>query len=482
MSRILNWRLIINVTSRISFIVTVALLFSAGIAIIYSESVSPFLFSSLISGAIGFFSFITTGRNIDELIHRKEAFFLVTLSWIYISLIGSLPFIFSGAIPSFINAFFESVSGFTTTGSSILTDIEALPKSILFWRSLTHWIGGIGIVVLFIIVMPSLHEGGYHLFTLESSFQDKIQPKIKSVGQRLAYIYITLTIVEIILLLAGGMNLFESVCHAFGTIATGGFSPKNSSIGGYSAYIQYVVMIFMLLSGTNFIIHYYIIKRQISKIKQNEEVKFYYSVVVFIGIILTLVLFFKGAKPFEEAFRESFFQVISIITCTGYATADYLIWPSFAWILIFFIMFFGGSTGSTAGGIKMARHLLVYKNLKRVYRETAHPKAVVPLKLNGNVIAEPINKSILSFVSAYLIIFLIGSILLLFTGLDGKSSASAAATAMAGIGPGIGTVGPAANFAHLTDFAKFTLTSLMILGRLEIFTVLALFTRNFWNQ
>ena len=478
----LNWRLIVNITGKISFIVTSALLISTGVALIYSESVSPFLFSALISGAIGFTSHVATKRNYDELIQRKEAFFLVTTSWIYISLIGSLPFIFSGSVPSFINSFFESVSGFTTTGSSILTDIEALPKSVLFWRSLTHWIGGIGIIVLFIIIMPSLNEGGYQMFTLESSFHDKIQPKIKSVGQRLAFIYITLTALETILLLAGGMNLFDSVCHAFGTIATGGFSPRNSSIGGYSAYIQYVVMIFMLLSGTNFIIHYYLVKRMFSKIKKNEEVRFYYFIVLFTGLTLTLVLFMGGAKSFEEAFRASFFQVISIVTCTGYATADYLTWPSFAWILIFFIMFFGGSTGSTAGGIKMARHLLVYKNLKRLFRETAHPMAIVPLKLNQNVITEPINRSVLAFISAYLLIFFIGSALLLFTGLDGKTSASAAATAMAGIGPGIGTIGPASNFAHLSDFAKLTLTLLMILGRLEIFTVLTLFTRNFWRK
>lgn len=330
--------------------------------------------------------------------------------------------------------------------------------------------------------MPSLHEGGYQLFTLESSFQDKIQPKIKSVGLRLAYIYITLTVLETLLLLAGGMNLFESVCHAFGTIATGGFSPKNSSIGGYSPYIQYVVMIFMLLSGTNFIIHYYIVKRSFSKLKQNEEFKFYYLVVFIIGITITGVLFLNGGKSFEEAFRESFFQVISIITCTGFATADYLIWPNFAWILIFFSMFFGGSTGSTAGGIKMARHLLVYKNLKRVYRENAHPNAILPLKLNGNIISESTNNSILSFISTYLLIFFIGSVLLLLSGLEEKTATSAVATAMAGIGPGIGTVGPAGNFAHLTDFAKTVLTLLMILGRLEIFTVLVLFTRNFWKE
>jgi trk system potassium uptake protein len=482
MVHLLKWKLIINLVSRISLIVSAALLLSGGVGLLYSEKIWSFLFASLISGSLGILFFLTTRNLQDDTVKRKEAFFMVTFSWLYISLVGCLPFIFSGTIPSFTDAFFESVSGFTTTGSSILTDIEALPKSILFWRSLTHWIGGIGIIVLFIIIMPSLHEGGYHLFTLESSFQEKIQPRIKSVGQRLAYIYILLTVLETLLLLAGGMNLFESVCHTFGTVATGGFSPKNSSIGGYSAYIQYVIMIFMMLSGTNFIIHYYIYKRAFSKIKKNEEVRFYYSVILLIGTIITLVLAFKGEKPLETAFRESFFQVISIITCTGYATSDYLLWPSFAWILIFFSMFFGGSTGSTAGGIKMARHLLLIKNLKRLFRESVHTKGIFPMTLNGNIINEPVNNSILAFISLYMVIFFSGSIILSLTGLDGASSVSAAATAMAGIGPGIGTVGPASNFAHLTDLAKITMTILMILGRLEIFTVLIIFTRSFWKE
>ncbi len=482
MNRLFNWVLIINILSRVFFIATAALLITAVVSWLYTENLLPFLLSSAITGTIGIVTFIPTWNKTEELIHRKEAFILVTFSWIFICLIGSMPYLFSGTIPSFTDALFESVSGFTTTGSSILTDIESLPHSILFWRSLTHWIGGIGIIVLFIIIMPSLHEGGYQLFTLESSFQEKIQPRIKSVGQRLAYIYIFLTGIEIIFLLAGGMNLFESVCHSFGTIATGGFSPKNSSIGGYSPYIQYVVMIFMLLSGMNFIIHYYLIKRAFTKIKGNEEVRFYYAAIFILGSIITVVLFSNGARSFEQSFRESFFQVISIVTCTGYATADYLLWPSSAWMLIFFMMFLGGSTGSTAGGIKMARHLLVYKNLKRLFMEFSHPYAIMPLKLNQNVISERINQSILSFVSVYLVIFFIGCTLLIFTGLDGKSSASAAATAMAGIGPGIGTVGPASNFAHLSDFAKLILTFLMLLGRLEIFTVLILYTRNFWKK
>ncbi len=483
MSRILNFKAIVNVLSRISFILAAALLFTTGVALVFSESVRPFLLTFLLSVITGAGLWVKNRKQRgDEIIQRREAFFSVTVSWFYISLLGSLPFIFSGAIPSFVNAFFESVSGFTTTGSSILTDIEALPKSILFWRSLTHWIGGIGIIVLFIVIMPSLHEGGYHLFTLESSFQEKIHPRIRSVGLRLLYIYIFLTATVTILLLAGGMNLFESVCHAFGTIATGGFSPKNTSIGGYSPYIQYVVMFFMLLSGMNFIIHYYLLKREFKKAKENEEVKFYLLTVLVIGAVVTTILYSSKGTNFEELFRESFFQVISIVTCTGYATADYLQWPLQGWLIIFFAMFLGGSTGSTAGGIKMARYLMLFKNIQRFFRETSHPKAVVPIKLNGKVINESTNSSILSYPAIYITVFVIGSIILSFTGLDGKTAASSAATAMAGIGPGIGTVGPASNFAHLSDFAKLTMSALMILGRLEIYTVLILFTRNFWRE
>jgi trk system potassium uptake protein TrkH len=278
------------------------------------------------------------------------------------------------------------------------------------------------------------------------------------------------------------MNLFESVCHAFGTVATGGFSPKNTSIGGYSSYIQYVIMVFMLLSGMNFIIHYYLLKREFKKVKENEEIKFYLLSVLFIGAVITSVLYSSRGTHFEESFRESFFQVISIVTCTGYATADYLQWPLWGWLIVFFAMFLGGSTGSTAGGIKMARHLMLFKNIGRFFRESVHPKAIFPIKLNGKAISEQTNSSILAYPAVYMLVFVLGSFVLLFTGLDGKTAASSAATAMAGIGPGIGTVGPAANFAHLSVLAKLTMAVLMILGRLEIYTVLILFTRKFWTE
>ena len=483
MNQVLNFGIILKVLSRISFILAVALLSTTIVALIFAEDVAPFLYSLAVTVCIGIVLFFYNRKiKKEDVIQRKDAFFSVTVSWFFISLVGSMPFIFSQAIPSFTDAFFESVSGFTTTGSSILTDIEALPKSILFWRSLTHWIGGIGIIVLFIVVMPSLHEGGYHLFTLESSFQEKIQPRIRSVGLRLLFIYFFLTSTVTVLLLAGGMNLFESVCHAFGTVATGGFSPKNTSIGGYSSYIQYVIMVFMLLSGMNFIIHYYLLKREFKKVKENEEIKFYLLSVLFIGAVITSVLYSSRGTHFEESFRESFFQVISIVTCTGYATADYLQWPLWGWLIVFFAMFLGGSTGSTAGGIKMARHLMLFKNIGRFFRESVHPKAIFPIKLNGKAISEQTNSSILAYPAVYMLVFVLGSFVLLFTGLDGKTAASSAATAMAGIGPGIGTVGPAANFAHLSVLAKLTMAVLMILGRLEIYTVLILFTRKFWTE
>jgi trk system potassium uptake protein TrkH len=347
---------------------------------------------------------------------------------------------------------------------------------------MTHWIGGIGIIVLVIIVMPSLHIGGYHLFTLESSFREKIQPKIKAVGNRLLFIYILLTVAEIILLFLGKMSLFDSVCHSFGTVATGGFSTKNSSIINYSPYIQYVVTTFMLLAGTNFLIHYYLLKSNFKKIRENEELKFYLIVVLIIGLVVTSILYFKMGKPLEESFREAFFQVISIITCTGFASADYLLWPTAGWVIIFFTMFLGGSTGSTSGGIKMARHLILLKNLSRIFRQIKSPHAILSVRLNKNMINEDVNRSILTFISVYMMIFLIGSISLIILGIDYKTSTGSVATCMAGIGPGIGTVGPVSNFAHLPDIGKWILSLLMLIGRLEIYTFLVLFTGNYWMK
>ena len=483
MSTLINFEIVFKVISRNLFILSAALFACVGVAVLFSEETMPFLLSSLISLIAGLLLFLATRKQDKDItIHRKDAYLTVTLSWLIISLIGCLPYLFSGAIPSFVNAFFESVSGFTTTGSSILVDIEVLPKSILFWRSFTHWIGGIGIIVLVIIIMPSLQIGGYHLFTLESSLQEKIQPKIKSVGTRLLMIYVVLTIAEVIFLLLGNMNLFESVCHAFGTVATGGFSPKNTSIIAYSPYIQYVITIFMFLAGTNFVIHYYLFKGDFVKVKENEELRFYILVVFTIVAVVTASLYFTMQKPLEESFRDAFFQVVSIVTCTGFASADYLQWPAFAWTIIFFSMFLGGSTGSTAGGIKMVRHLILLKNIKRAFRQLISPNAVLRIRLNSNALSTETNRSILTFIAVYFLVFLLGSLSLVFLGIDGETAGSAVATCMAGIGPGIGTVGPVSNFAHLPDLGKIILSFLMLVGRLEIYTVIVLFSRSFWSR
>lgn len=465
------------------WIMTGAMIVCAGVAKFNSEAVFPFTITAIITLFTGVaLSPAGTIPGNGFTLTRKEAYITVSFSWLLISLAGTLPYILSGAIPSFTDAIFESVSGFTTTGSSILTDIEALPKSILFWRSLTHWIGGIGVIVLVIVIMPTLQIGGYHLFTLESSLKEKIQPRIKSVGLRLLYIYLALTVSEIVLLMIGKMSLFESVCHAFGTVATGGFSPKNSSLGGYSPYIQYVVMLFMVLAGTNFVIHYYLIKGEFRKFIKNEEFRFYLTVIVAIGSIVTALLLLNTGKTFEVAFRESFFQVISIVTCTGYATADYMLWPQTGWVIIFLAMFLGGSTGSTAGGVKMARHLVVLKNIQRSFRQIIQPNAVFRLTLNKNNVNDDTNNSIIGFVILYLMIFVAGSMLVLLTGINIPEAVSSVATCMAGIGPGLGAVGPAGNFDYMPDITKLILSGLMLIGRLEIYTIIELFTLNFWRR
>ncbi|MBE0653826.1 MAG: TrkH family potassium uptake protein [Bacteroidales bacterium] len=481
-SNSVNLFIVLKVLSRNLLIISAALILCASVALLYHEDANPFLLASGIAMLTGGGFYLITSKRKGEYVQKKEAYLSVTLSWVLLGLFGSLPYLFSGSIPSFTDAIFESVSGFTTTGSSILADIESLPKAILFWRSLTHWIGGIGIIVLFIIIMPAFQMGGYQMFTMESSLQEKIQPKIRSVGTRLLIIYIALTFSEVLFLLFGGMNIFESVCHAFGTIATGGFSPKNSSIGGYSPFIQYVIMIFMLLSGTNFIIHYYLVKRNFRKVRENDELKYYLAFIGSIGLIITGILFFGLNKSFGESFRESFFQVISIVTCTGYATADYMQWPQVAWIIILFSMFLGGSTGSTAGGIKIARHVVLIRNIRKVFSQLANPNAILSVKLNNRTIPDETNNSIIGFIYLYIIIFIAGSLLLAITGLDGITAASSVATCMAGIGPGIGSVGPAGNFAHIPDAAKWILSLVMIMGRLEIFTILMLFTREYWRS
>ena len=479
--KLINPLLIIRILSTILLIETISYLFCLPVVFLYKESPSPFLWSAAITLFLSAICYIISRGADSDKFSNRDGFMAVTLSWVIFSLLGALPYLISGTIPSFIDAFFESTSGFSTTGSSILKNVEILPFSILFWRSLTHWIGGLGMIVILIIILPSIRATGYQLFSLESSMREKIHPKTKAIVFRVLFIYLGLTLAEIILLNIGEMNLFDSICHSFGTVATGGFSTKNNSLAYYSSYSQYIVMIFMFLAGTSQVIYYYIVKLNFKKVRQNEELWFYIAVSLIAGTIATIILLVNSTRTFEESFREGFFQIISIITCTGFTSSDYIVWPGAALLLIFLLMFAGASTGSTGGGIRMARHLIVVKNIKNIFVKLNHPKSISFIKLNGNSVAENTNISILSFVVLYLFLFVLGTIIIVITGVDPVTAASSTATCMAGIGPGLGSVGPMSSFANIPETAKVVLSFLMIIGRLEIITVFTIFTRTFWR-
>jgi trk system potassium uptake protein TrkH len=478
----INFKSILKIIGLILIIVSATFLLCIPVALFYSEPVRPFILSSVAAIVPGLMIYLLIRSSLQDKVTTKEGYLSVTMGWLTLIIAGTLPYIFSGDIKGFHNILFETASGFTTTGSSILQDVEALPKSVLFWRSLTHWIGGIGIIVLVIIVLPTLKVGGYNLFSLESSLKQKILPKTKSIAYRILVIYLGITVTEVILLCLGGMNLFESLCHAFGTVATGGFSPKNNSIAGYSSFIQYVIAVFMFLSATSYVVFYYLLHLNFRKVKANEEFWFYIFVTTAAVVSVTLILYTKTERSFEEAFRHSFFQVISQISCTGFSTTDYTLWPQAGWFFMLLLMFAGGSTGSTTGGIKMARHLISLKNLRNVVVRLQHPKAVIPVKLNEKVVSDDINSMMIVFIQLYILFFVTGTLIMVISGIPVIESAGATATSLAGIGPGMGASGNMGNYAHFNIVSKMTMVVLMLVGRLEIFTITALFTRSFWKN
>lgn len=479
--KLINLLVIIRILSTILFIETICFLICLPVAHIYNESTYPFLWSALITIAMSVVFYIAGKDAVLEKISRREGFMAVSVSWLVFTILGTLPYIFSGTIPSFTDAFFESSSGFTTTGATILKDIEVLPRSILFWRSFTHWIGGLGIVLLVIIILPSLRITAQYLLSSESSIKEKIHPKTKAVGMRLLYIYLGLTISEILFLCAGEMDLFESICHTFGTVATGGFSTKNAGIAAYSPYSQYVISLYMFLSGVSFVIYYYLIKFDFKKIHKNDELWFYCVVILVSGTIATSILIINTAKPIETAFREGFFQTISIITTTGYASTDYLMWPMPGLYILFILLFAGACTGSTTSSIKMGRHVFVIKNLRNVFVRLIHPNAVSQIKVNDKPVPDNLNISTVSYIILYLAIFLFSTIVIVAMGTDPVTGASATAASLGNVGPGLGGVGPLFNYSGFSDFIKIFLSLLMIIGRLEIFTVFILFAKSFWR-
>jgi len=479
--KLINPLIILRILSTILLLETISFLICLPVAIIYEEPLFPLLLSAAFTGLLFIILRIITRNEKTTKLSNRDGYVAVTLSWLVFSIMGALPYLISGTIPSFIDAFFESASGFTTTGASILQDIEVLPYSILFWRSFTHWIGGLGIIVLVIIILPSLRITAQQLMGLESSLKEKIHPKTKSVGLRLFFLYLGLTIFEVFFLYLGEMDLFDSLCHTFGTVATGGFSTKNTSIAGFSPYTQYVIAVFMVFSGISFLAYYYMIKLQFNKVKYNEELWFYLGTTLVAVIVIVGILSAKSTGSFETIFREGVFQTISIITTTGYVTADYLLWPRAAIILIFILLFAGANTGSSTSSIKMARHLIVLKNIRNIFTRLIHSNVIIQIKLNGKPVSDKANISVISFVILYLFIFLAGTFVITMTGLDPVSSASGVAATLGNVGPALGSLGPVYNYAHLPDFTKFIFILLMIVGRLEIIAVFGLFTKSFWK-
>ncbi|HUW92819.1 MAG TPA: TrkH family potassium uptake protein [Bacteroidales bacterium] len=480
--RYINIKSLLKIAGLILIIVSIAFLFCIPAALIYSEPVKPFVYSILICLIPGLLIYFFIPSSINEKVSVKEGYLSVTLGWLILTLAGALPYLLSKSIPGFINAFFESMSGFTTTGATILRDVESMPKSILLWRSMTHWIGGVGVILLVILILPTLKVGGYNLFSLESSMKQKILPKTRSIASTILLIYLGLTLLEVILLSLGGMNLFDSLCHTFGTVATGGFSTKNTSITRYSPYIQYVIGVFMFLAAVSYIVFYFIVKGQFRKVMNYEELWFYIFFITGAVVVTTLILYIGTERNFALSFRHGFFQAVSHVTGTGFATTDYMLWPSIGWFFMFILMPVGGCTGSTAGGIKMARHLIVLRNLKTVFRRFQHQNAVIPIKLNDRIIPDNINKTMLAFVPLYILITIAGMIVMQLSGISVMEAAGASTSAISNVGPGLGASG---NFGHYNDFneiAKVTMIFLMLIGRLEIFTIIALFTRSFWKN
>lgn len=451
----------------------------------YAEDWTAILYASLTTMLIGATVwFLTKDYEVKDL-RKREGYLIVTMGWLVMSFSGTLPFIFTGAIPGFTNAFFETISGYTTTGATVLIDIEALPKGVLFWRSLTHWIGGMGIIVLTIAILPILGIGGMQLFVAESPgpTHDKLHPRIKETAKRLWYIYLFFTVLLTVLLMVGGMSFYEAINHAMSTMATGGFSTKNASVAYYtSPFIQYVLIVFMFLAGTNFTLSYFIFKGKFNKVLSNEEFKAYVTVLVVVGLITAFAVYFSTGLMWERAFRDALFQVVSIVTTTGFITADYTSWSSFTTLIFFLLLFTGASAGSTAGGIKIVRHLVLAKNSVLELKRQIHPSGVIPVRLNGKAVSETITYNIIAFILIYLTIFSFGSLLMAMLGLDFDTAIGSVAATLGNIGPGIGLVGPVNNFSHIPALGKWLLSFFMLLGRLELFTVLILFTPYFWGK
>ena len=484
-----NHKLSLKILGGLLFVNGFFLLTAFGIEMIYEEGAA---FGFVVAICLSLFSGIAgmvAGRNAPSGISRHEGSMIVTSIWILFTLIGLLPFWVNGCIPDFTNAFFETMSGFTTTGASILDNIEQMPHSILFWRSLTQWVGGLGIIVIIIALLPLFGYTSVQLFAAEAEgiTRDKIHPKISETAKRLFLIYVVLTAINAFLLRAAGMNWFDAVCHSLTTIATGGFSTKQSSIAWWnSPAIEYVTIFFMIFSGVNFSLYYFFIKLKWKKIFKNEELKYYCLILLIFTVFIAISNVAFDQKPtlrsLEQTIRESFFMVSSIMTTTGYTTYDYMYWMPFTWIMLLILMISGASSGSTSGAIKVVRVILVVKFCYYEFKRMIHPNAVLPVRYNGHIVRNEIITRVIVFALLYCILILLGILVLSFNGLGFMESVSGMIASLSIVGPGLGEFGPGGSYADISGFAKWFLSFVMLVGRLELFTVLLILTPAFWKR
>jgi trk system potassium uptake protein TrkH len=481
----INFRIIARVFSLLLIFEGLFMLISAAVSQIYHEhAATSFFYSALITIVTGVIVF-TPLRNEERIYGNKEGYIIVTGTWIIFSLFGTLPFIFSGSLNSFGDAFFESMSGFTTTGATIFAEIESLPHGIIFWRSLTQWLGGIGIIFISLSVFPVVKSINIQIAATEFSGQqtDKIHPRIKDAAKRLVMIYFILTLSEIFLLIIGGMPVFDAACHSFSTLSTGGFSTRNNGIAAFdSPYIMIIIALFMFIAGTNMTLVYFGLKGNFRKISGNNEFVFYTIFCLACILIVSSVLHLKDGFSSGKAVLNGSFHVISIITTTGYYTQDYSLWSNMMIITLFLLMFTGGTSGSTSGNIKIVRLLLITKNNRQELKRLIHPNAFIPVRLDKRIIPQTTIYNLLVFITLYFLVVCIGSFFISFMGYDLVTSFSTSASMLGNIGPGIGTFGPFTNYSDFPMAGKWFLSGLMLLGRLELLTVMILFTRSFYRK
>ena len=445
----------------------------------------PLLISSGILFGVGISLYAIGFRANEYTAGRREGMLTVTLTWLLLSLLGMLPFYLGGYIDNITDAFFETMSGFTSTGATVLDNIESLPHGLLFWRGMTQWIGGLGIIMFTIAVLPIFGVSGLQVFAAEASgpTHDKVHPRIGITAKWIWSIYTSLTLILVVLLMLGGMNWFDSVCHAFATTGTGGFSTKQASVAYYnSPYIEYVISVFMFISGINFTLLLLFVNRKFKKVIDNAELKWYFWSVAGFTAIIAVVLYYTSPMGAEEAFRKSLFQVISLHTSTGFATDDYMLWTPVLWGLLTIVMVIGACAGSTTGGLKCIRMVILAKVSRNEFKHILHPNAVLPVRVNKQVISPSIVSTVLAFFFLYIIIIIVSILIMMGMGIGAEESIGCVVSSIGNMGPGLGDTGPAYSWNALPDAAKWLLSFLMLLGRLELFTVLLLFTPEFWKR